>query len=272
MSESHNGHRTAHTTRIAAVGDLHCTVDAKGRLRELFTRASQEADVIALCGDLTDYGLPEEAHVLAGELVGARVPVVGVLGNHDHESGKQVEVAQILTEAGMKVLDGDAVQLAGIGFAGTKGFAGGFDLHSLGAWGEAATKAFVQAAIDEAMKLEAGLARLRTRSRVALLHYSPISGTVRGEPEQIYPFLGSSRLEDPIDRMTVSAVFHGHAHHGAAEGRTKNGVPTYNVSLPLLLASGPRATPFRLVELAVDQDAADAAEHELTPVRARTRG
>ena len=181
MTESHNGHRTAPVTRIAAVGDLHCTVDSKGRLRELFARASQEADVIALCGDLTDYGLPDEARVLVGELGGARVPVVGVLGNHDHESGKQVEIAQILTEAGMKVLDGDAVQLAGIGFAGTKGFSGGFDIHSLGAWGEVATKAFVQTAIDEAMKLEAGLARLRTRSRVALLHYSPISGTVIGE-------------------------------------------------------------------------------------------
>src|SRR5206468_6144808 len=151
--------------------------------------------------------------------------------------------------SGMKVLDGDAVQLAGIGFAGTKGFAGGFDLHSLGAWGEAATKAFVQAAIDEAMKLEAGLARLRTRSRVALLHYSPISGTVRGEPEQIYPFLGSSRLEDPIDRMTGSTVFHGHAHHGAAAGRTKNSGQTNNQSLLLLLVSGPRGTPLTRVEL-----------------------
>jgi Icc-related predicted phosphoesterase len=265
VTESHNGHRIAPVTRIAAVGDLHCTVDSKGRLRELFARASQEADVIALCGDLTDYGLPDEAH----ELGGARVAVVGVLGNHDHESGKQVEVAQILTEAGMKVLDGDAVQLAGIGFAGTKGFSGGFDIHSLGAWGEAATKAFVQTAIDEAMKLEAGLARLRTRSRVALLHYSPISGTVVGEPEQIYPFLGSSRLEDPIDRMQVSAVFHGHAHHGAIEGRTRRGVPTYNVSLPLLLAGNPRGRPFRVVELPADTDP-DATDHELTPVRART--
>jgi Icc-related predicted phosphoesterase len=271
VSDSHNGHRTLPSARIAAVGDLHCTVDSKGRLRELFTRASLDADVIALCGDLTDYGLPDEAHVLAGELAGARVPVVGVLGNHDHESGKQVEVAQILSEAGMKVLDGDAVQLAGIGFAGTKGFAGGFDIHSLGAWGEAATKAFVQAAIDEAMKLEAGLARLRTRSRVALLHYSPISGTVLGEPEQIYPFLGSSRLEDPIDRMEVSAVFHGHAHHGATEGTTRHGVPTYNVSLPLLLARGRGAKPYRVVELPVDADTPDAAEHELTPIRARTR-
>jgi Icc-related predicted phosphoesterase len=270
VSDSHNGHRTLPSARIAAVGDLHCTVDSKGGFRELFTRASLEADVIALCGDLTDYGLPEEAHVLAGELAGARVPVVGVLGNHDHESGKQIEVAQILSEAGMKVLDGDAVQLAGIGFAGTKGFAGGFDIHSLGAWGEAATKAFVQAAIDEAMKLEAGLARLRTRSRVALLHYSPISGTVLGEPEQIYPFLGSSRLEDPIDRMEVSAVFHGHAHHGATEGTTRHGVPTYNVSLPLLLASGRGAKPYRVVELPVDADTPDSAEHELTPIRART--
>ena len=169
----------------------------------------------------------------------------------------------------MKVLDGDAVQLAGIGFAGTKGFAGGFDIHSLGAWGEVATKAFVQTAIDEAMKLEAGLARLRTRSRVALLHYSPISGTVRGEPEQIYPFLGSSRLEDPIDRMEVSAVFHGHAHHGTTEGRTRRGVPTYNVSMPLLLARCPRAKPFRVVELPVDAEPY-GSEHELAPVRART--
>jgi Icc-related predicted phosphoesterase len=269
VTESHNGHRAAPVARVAAVGDLHCTVDSKGRLHELFTRASQEADVIALCGDLTDYGLPEEAHVLAGELAGARVPVVGVLGNHDHESGRQIEVAQILTEAGMKVLDGDAVQLAGIGFAGTKGFSGGFDKHSLGAWGEAATKAFVQAAIDEAMKLEAGLARLRTRSRVALLHYSPISGTVRGEPEQIYAFLGSSRLEDPIDRMEVSAVFHGHAHHGTTEGRTRHGVPTYNVSMPLLLAGKRGARPFRVVELPCETDS-DTGEHELTPVRART--
>src|SRR5437588_739899 len=166
VSESHNGHRTPLMARIAAVGDLHCTVDSKGRLRELFTRASQEADVIALCGDLTDYGLPDEAHVLAGEVLGARVPVVGVLG-------------------------------------------------------------------------------------------------------QIAPCLGSSRLEDPIDRMEVSAVFHGHAHHGTTEGRTRRGVPTYNVSMPLLLARGPRAKPFRVVELPVDAEPY-GSEHELAPVRART--
>jgi Icc-related predicted phosphoesterase len=274
VTDSQNGHGARNggrSTRIAAVGDLHCTVDSRGRLHDLFAQASAEADVIALCGDLTDYGLPDEAHVLAGELSGARVPVVGVLGNHDHESGKQVEVAQILTEAGMKVLDGDAVQLAGVGFAGTKGFAGGFDIHSLGAWGEVATKAFVQAAVDEAMKLEAGLARLRTRTRVALLHYSPVSATVRGEPEQIYPFLGSSRLEEPIERLEVSAVFHGHAHHGVREGATRRGVPVYNVSMPLLLAAGLGAKAYRVVELPSqpDTEPRSPAEHELTPVRAR---
>jgi Icc-related predicted phosphoesterase len=273
VNESRNGQVArdgGRTTRIAAVGDLHCTVDSRGRLHDLFAAASAEADVIAVCGDLTDYGLPDEAHVLAGELTGARVPVVGVLGNHDHESGRQVEVAQILTEGGMKVLDGDAVQLAGVGFAGTKGFAGGFDIHSLGAWGEAATKAFVQAAVDEAMKLEAGLARLRTRSRVALLHYSPVSATVLGEPEQIYPFLGSSRLEEPIDRLEVSAVFHGHAHHGRTEGKTRRGVPVYNVSMPLLLAAGRGARPYRIVELYAEAESQPAGEAELTPVRART--
>jgi Icc-related predicted phosphoesterase len=273
VKESENGQvarNGARTTRIAAVGDLHCTVDSRGRLHDLFASASAEADVIALCGDLTDYGLPDEAHVLAGELTGARLPVVGVLGNHDHESGRQVEVAQILTEAGMKVLDGDAVQLAGVGFAGSKGFAGGFDVHSLGAWGEAATKAFVQAAVDEAMKLEAGLARLRTRSRVALLHYSPVSGTVLGEPEQIFPFLGSSRLEEPIDRLEVSAVFHGHAHHGRPEAKTRRGVPVYNVSMPLLLAAGRGAKPYRIVELPAEAEAQRAGQPELTPVRART--
>jgi Icc-related predicted phosphoesterase len=253
---------------VAAAADLHCTLDARGRLRELFSRASDEADVIVLCGDLTDYGQPDEARVLAGEIGAARVPVVGVLGNHDHESGASAEVARILSDGGMKVLDGDAVEIAGIGFAGTKGFAGGFDVHSLGAWGERATKAFVQEAVDEAMKLEAGLARLRTASRVAVLHYAPVSSTVQGEPEQIFPFLGSSRLEEPIDRLQVTAVFHGHAHHGSAQGQTRRGVPVYNVSMPLLLAAGRDSRPYRVVQLPVDEPT--HVEHELVPTRART--
>ncbi len=220
--------------RVAAVGDIHCTRTSQGKLAPLFAQAAANADVLVLAGDLTDYGLPEEAHVLARELAAAKVPIVGVLGNHDFESGKPDEVARILREAGVELLDGDAVEIEGVGFAGAKGFAGGFGEHALGPWGENAIKRFVQEAVDEALKLETALARLRMQLRVAVVHYAPIEDTVRGEPPPIFPFLGSSRLEEPIDRYHARAVFHGHAHHGALEGRTKGGIPVYNVSLPLL--------------------------------------
>lgn len=236
--------------RLAAAGDLHCTKEAKGTLAPLFAEMAAAADVIALCGDLTDYGVPEEAHVLAAELRGVQADVVAVLGNHDFESGQAAEVAEILREAGVRVLDGDAVELGGVGFAGTKGFAGGFGARALGPWGEDGIKAFVQEAVDEAMKLEAALARLRTGQKVVVLHYAPVEGTVLGEPEQIYPFLGSSRLEDPIDRLGATAVVHGHAHHGSPEGTTRGGVPVYNVSIPLLRRTGARA--FRVLELSAE--------------------
>jgi Icc-related predicted phosphoesterase len=240
--------RPPSVVRLAAAGDLHCTTESRGQLQEMFAQASSEADLIALCGDLTDYGLVAEAEVLAGELAAATVPVLAVLGNHDHESGSADQVADLLRGAGVKVLDGDAVELAGIGFAGTKGFAGGFGPHALGAWGEPAIKAFVQVAIDEALKLETAVARLRTATRVVLLHYSPVQGTVEGEPEAIYPWLGSSRLEEPIDRYEVATVLHGHAHYGAPEARTRGGVPVYNVSLPVLRRLDPGRL-FRVVEL-----------------------
>jgi Icc-related predicted phosphoesterase len=221
-------------TRIAAVGDLHCSRDSRGALQDLFVRASGEADVICLCGDLTDYGMAEEAEILADELASASVPIVAVLGNHDHESGNAPAVTEILRAAGVSVLDGDATEIGAAGFAGTKGFCGGFGTDALGAWGEPALKAFVQEAVDEALKLEHGLSRLRTDRRVAILHYTPIVGTAEGEPPGIFPWLGSSRLEEPIDRLGASIVVHGHAHHGSLEGRTRGGVPVYNVSMPLL--------------------------------------
>ena len=234
--------------RIAAVGDLHCTRDSAGSLRPLFAEASAGADVLALCGDLTDHGLAEEADVLATELSGASVPVVGVLGNHDHEAGESEAVVDRLAHAGVSVLERDSVEIGEVGFAGTKGFAGGFGMHALGAWGEAPIKAFVQAAIAEELALEAGLARLRTPYRVAVLHYSPIRETVEGEPEAIHAWLGSSRLEEPIDRYAVTSVFHGHAHHGTLDGRTRGGVPVYNVARPLLQHHG-EARGFRVVEV-----------------------
>lgn len=234
--------------RIAAVGDLHCTRDSAGALRPLFAEASEAAEVIALCGDLTDHGLPEEADVLATELSGASVPVVGVLGNHDHESGESQAVADRLAHAGMTMLERDSIEIDEVGFAGTKGFAGGFGTYALGAWGEAPIKAFVQAAIEEELALEAGLARLRTPYRVAVLHYSPVRDTVEGEPEAIHAWLGSSRLEEPIDRYAATSVFHGHAHYGTLDGRTRGGVPVYNVARPLLNHHG-ETRGFRVVEI-----------------------
>jgi Icc-related predicted phosphoesterase len=234
--------------RIAAVGDLHCTRDSAGALRPLFTEASEAAEAIALCGDLTDHGLPEEADVLAGELSGATVPVVAVLGNHDHEAGDPEAVAERLAHAGATMLERDSIEIGEVGFAGTKGFAGGFGTHALGAWGEAPIKAFVQAAIEEELALETALARLRTPYRVAVLHYSPIRETVDGEPEPIHPWLGSSRLEEPIDRYAVTSVVHGHAHYGKLDGRTRGGVPVYNVSRPLLHRHG-ETRGFRVIEV-----------------------
>lgn len=245
--------------RVAAVGDLHCSKASQGKLAPLLTRVAQHADVLALAGDLTDHGLPEEAHVLAREIASVKMPTVAVLGNHDYESGHPDEVKRILVEAGIQVLDGEAWEMDGVGFAGAKGFAGGFGERALGPWGEDAIKRFVQESVDEALKLEAALARLRTPSRVVLLHYSPVEDTVRGEPPTIFPFLGSSRLEEPIDRYHAHAVFHGHAHYGSAEGRTKAGIPVYNVSLPLLRRTLSEDEPVRIIEIAAPSSSAEEA-------------
>jgi len=198
------------------------------------------ADVLVICGDLTDHGRPEEAAGLARVLTQClRVPAVGVLGNHDCEAAQEPVVLQTLRDAGLHMLDGDSVEIAGVGFAGTKGFCGGFGPRALGPWGEATIKAFVKETLDEALKLETALARLKTASRIVLLHYSPVADTVEGEPPEIFAFLGSSRLEEPLIRYDITAVFHGHAHHGRRIGRTTKGSPVFNVSLPLLQQASP---------------------------------
>jgi Icc-related predicted phosphoesterase len=247
--------------RFAAVGDIHCTKASGGTLRGFFAQAGEAADALLLCGDLTDYGLAVEAKVLADELSLVSVPIVAVLGNHDYESGVPDEVRHILMTAGVQVLDGEAIEVHGVGIAGAKGFCGGFGRGSLGGWGEPAVKNFVNEAIHEAMKLESALAKLRTRQRIALLHYSPIAGTVQGEPVDIYPFLGSSRLEDPLVRYPVTLVVHGHAHRGAMEGKTVNGVPVYNVAKPLLQRTHPERPPFRVLEV-VREPAEEGAAHD----------
>jgi Icc-related predicted phosphoesterase len=235
--------------RLAAVADLHCGKQCAADLPPLLAHAAEVADVLALCGDLTDFGMPDEAHALARELLAVKIPMIGVLGNHDYESGRQEEIKRILSESGLKILDGEPNEVQGIGFAGAKGFGGGFGRRTLEPWGEAAVKMFVQEAVYETLKLETALARLRTLTRVVLLHYSPVQETVEGEPPEIYSFLGSSRLEEPINRYEATAVFHGHAHHGALEGRTHSGIPVYNVSMTLLHRSYPDRPTLRVVEL-----------------------
>ena len=247
--------------RIAAVSDVHYSKTSQGSLVPLFTQITEQADILVLPGDLTDYGLAEEARALAKDLTSAvKIPIVAVLGNHDYESAEVDEVREIITGAGVHLLDGDAVEVLGIGFAGVKGFAGGFGRGALGPWGETSIKMFVQEAIQEALKLESALARLTTDHRIAVLHYAPIRETVEGEPLEIFPWLGSSRLEEPLTRFEVNAVFHGHAHKGAPEGHTSTGIPVYNVSISVLKEHYPDKPPFRLFE--IQRDAVPSAAEE----------
>jgi Icc-related predicted phosphoesterase len=248
------------TLRIAAVADIHVKKTGMGSMQPLFAQATEQADVILLCGDLTDYGAVEEAKILAKEITSSlRIPAIGVLGNHDYETGKQDEIVKILTDAGVTMLDGDVHEVHGVGFAGVKGFGGGFGRRELGAWGEEIIKRFVHETIQEALKLEAALVRLRTPQKIAVLHYAPIHATVDGEPPEIFPFLGSTRLEEPIDRYRVNTVFHGHAHRGSLEGKTKGGAMVYNVAMPLLAAKFPSQPPLRIVEVPTGEPAYNLA-------------
>ncbi len=248
------------TIRIAAVADVHYGKSSQGALTSLFAQINRRADILVIPGDLTDYGTAEEARILARDLTSAvNIPIVAVLGNHDFEAGEPQEVSRILTEAGVHMLDGDSVEIQGLGFAGVKGFAGGFGRGALGPWGEPVIKQFVQEAVNESLKLESALARLTTRHRFAVLHYSPIRETVEGEPVEIWPWLGCSRLEEPLTRFEVTAAFHGHAHKGTPEGHTSTGIPVYNVSMHVLEASYPGKPPFRIIEVPRDPSPAELA-------------
>jgi Icc-related predicted phosphoesterase len=235
--------------RLAALGDIHYGKSSAGSFQPLFAQIAETADVLMLCGDLTDYGLAEEARVLAKDLAQVKIPVVAVLGNHDFEAGEEKEIVRILSDVGVHMLDGDTWEFRGVGFAGVRGFCGGFGRGALGPWGEKIIKDFVHEAVQEALKLESALARLSMDHRIVLMHYAPIRDTVEGEPPEIFPFLGSSRLEDPLSRFDVTAVFHGHAHKGAPEGKTQTGIPVYNVAHAALKANYADRPPFRLFEV-----------------------
>jgi Icc-related predicted phosphoesterase len=249
--------------RVAAMSDIHCGKTSQGTLAPVLAQAVEHADVLVLCGDLTDYGLAEEARVLVKELAAVHVPIVAVLGNHDFESGEEGAVTDILTAAGVQMLDGGSCEVMGVGFAGTKGFAGGFGRGTLGAWGEATVKNFVNEAVHEALKLETALARLRNVPRIAMLHYAPVRDTVVGEPLEIFPFLGCGRLEEPLARYPAVAVVHGHAHNGCEEGKTSHGTPVYNVAMPLLKKNAPDRPPVRIIE--VDTGAPETTPLATTP-------
>jgi Icc-related predicted phosphoesterase len=224
--------------RIAAVGDLHYDASRGTTFRDMFAEVNKKADVLVLCGDMTTHGKAEQTSSFMEELAGVDIPIVAVLGNHDYEGGQHEEVTAIMRDRGIQVLDGDTVVIDGVGFCGTKGFAGGFGRGALAPFGELLIKEFVQAALDEAMKIENGLRSLHTDIRICVLHYAPILETIVGEPEVIWPFLGSSRLLQPIDTIGCDVVFHGHAHHGTFQGVTPAGIPVYNVAQPLLQERG----------------------------------
>jgi len=232
--------------RVAALGDLHIKEEHDAPYRELFGEIAKTAEVMVLCGDLTDRGKPREAEILAEDLRACTIPVVAVLGNHDYEEGHAEEVGRILRQAGVKLLDGSAVEIDGVGFVGAKGFAGGFGRRMLGAFGEPVIKAFVGEAMDQAMRLENAMRTVKSERALVVLHYAPIVETIEGEPLEIYPFLGCSRLAETIDRFKVSAVVHGHAHRGVYQGATPGGVMVYNVAQAI---EKPTGRPYALIEL-----------------------
>lgn len=231
--------------RIAAVGDFHCGVSDVGAFREIFAEAGVQADVLVLAGDMTRRGELAEFKVVAGELADVKIPVIGVLGNHDYEANQVTEGVAELMSRGIHLLDGDGFQLLEhVGFAGVKGFMGGFGRGTLTSFGEPETKAFVGATLAQVQALELALRRLATPIRIVVTHYAPIHATVVGEPEIIHPYLGTDRLAEPLDRYGCTVAFHGHAHSGTFTGRTTGGVPVFNVSLPLLRREDPKRSFF----------------------------
>ena len=233
--------------RLAAVADIHLKPQDQEKNIQAFSAVNDLADALVVAGDFTDHGTPDEMRGCLAVLEHVRVPIIGVLGNHDHESGQQDELAGMLRVAGIHLLDGHCYEVNGVGFAGTKGFAGGFSPHELMPFGEGGIKNFVEIAEREAIKLDYGLAQLHTRIKIAVMHYAPIKETVAGEPEAIFPFLGSSRLQRALDLHKPQLALHGHAHHGTFSGRTSSGVRVCNVALHILRERG-EPHPFAIFE------------------------
>lgn len=228
--------------KIAAIGDLHIHETSIGVYKEIFTQISEKADILLLCGDLTDLGLPKEAEVLVQELTGILIPIVAVLGNHDYDSDQTEKVTEILKAGNIHLLEGTDFLYhkngKEYGITGVKGFGGGFQPHMWGRFGEPEQKEFYDAIVKEVQALENGLNRLQhlpPGQCVIMMHYAPIRATLQGEIPELYAFLGSTRLEEVIDRYdNIAAVIHGHSHFGSPSGKTAKGIPVYNVAYPLM--------------------------------------
>ena len=234
--------------RLAAVADVHLAAENHDRDVHQFLPVNDLADALVVAGDFTNHGMPEEMEAVLGVLEHIHIPIIAVLGNHDHESGHQDELAGILRVAGVHLLDGHCFDMDGIGFAGTKGFCGGFAPYELMPFGEQGIKTFVEIAEREAVKLDYGLAQTHAEKKVSITHYSPIKETIIGEPEPIFPFLGSSRLARALENHRPVLALHGHAHKGTFSAETKSGVRVCNVALPILRQRG-EEHPFALFNL-----------------------
>ncbi len=233
--------------RIAAIADIHCRIANQEAIAELFEGVNEQADVLVLAGDLTDTGLTEEAETLVKSLENISIPILAVLGNHDHESGHAAEITKLLSEQGLIMMEGQIREIEGVGFVGTKGFCGGFGRNMVQPFGEEALKVFIRAGINKSIELENMVARMQSRRKMAILHYSPIKETLEGEAPELFAFLGSERLAHALDRQRVDVVLHGHAHHGSPEGQTPGGIPVYNISRFVLQTYSGK--PYRIIQL-----------------------
>jgi Icc-related predicted phosphoesterase len=234
--------------KLAAVADVHFRPEDQEENIRQFAAVNEMAELLVLAGDLTNHGRVEEIEACLLVLAHVTIPMVAVLGNHDYESGHQDTLAGMARVAGIHVLDGTCYEHKDVGFAGTKGFCGGFAPYELMPFGEGSIKSFVEIAEREAIKLDYGLAQLRTPRKVAITHYAPVLETVVGEPEPIFPFLGSSRLGRVIEQHRPNLALHGHAHHGTFAAASAAGVPIHNVALPILRRRQ-EAHPFVVFEI-----------------------
>ena len=226
------------TVRIAAAGDVHASESRRADLERAFAELGEDVDLVLLAGDLTTYGEPDQAAVLARAVRDVRIPVVAVLGNHDWHSNRRDEVVTVLAQAGVDVLDRswaiydvDGIE---VGIVGTKGFVGGFPDSQLPDFGEPLLREVYAETGREVDAIEQGLRAIeRCPIRIVLLHYAPTRSTLEGEPRTIWAFLGTDRMAPPIEAHRPDLVLHGHGHAGRFEGSIED-VPVFNVSVPVI--------------------------------------